>query len=1073
MGGEITWVYQNGNYIFTLIFYRDCNGADVNTVSETIQVWNHSTVKSITLPFESRTDISPKCKPVVGSPPQLSCGSGTSVGNGIGAIEKIIYRSAPLALSGTPPKDGWVFTYGNFSRSAAITNISNPSTYGTTITAKMYAIPGLTKSDSSPKFLQEPYFVSCTGIPYVYNMNPVDPDLDSITVSFGIPYNNFSSGTYNPPSNPIPVPFENGFSFSSPTPSAAISPGSIPAQVNPITGELTFTSTLTGNFVVKVLVKSYRYGILIAEVEREMQLVVIACPSSNQKPVLMPPFAGNTSFETTVTAGSLVNFDVISKDLGLLQDGSFQNNLLSASGTMYGTGFSSTIGCNVGPCATLTPTPNISGVQGVNTTFNWQTSCDHLLGADGFSLDMIPYNFVFRIQDDFCNVPQVSYATVTINIVNPGVIEAPKISCIQSNANGDVLIQWSAVSNPTGSFVAYQIYSLEKGLLATLPSIGTTSWTDPSVTQQNNYYLAVVSGCNGQTLRYSDTLANIFLKVTNPSDGTAILTWNDPVTKRTESMGAYYHILREYPKGTWTLLDSLPYGTTAFKDTIDICEALLNYQVVLSSLPCDHKSNMDRGNFTDKLTPYIPLISSVSIDTLSNELLLKWNKNPANDTYGYVIYNFNTAGVLVELDTVWGNANTSYNYATAITQGPLSYTVAAFDSCLTKVVPPTYQTSAKANIHTTVFLKYDLNLCENTITLNWTPYVDWPNDTRYVIYGKSGTGKYTIMGETDATTLSLKALTLDNYCFFVKAISYDGLFTSFSNKVCLNMIAPINPAYHYLMNATVQGSNVVLSHIVDASSGVSAIAFEKENQKGVFEEIARIPVVSDLLFYTDMAVDTKRFSYMYRARLVDSCGNLGAISNTARTILLNIQKDEVRMLTYLNWNPYESWNGSVISYSIYRDTGTGFSNSPLAVLSSTQYSFEDDLTAIEFNGKVCYVVEAIEGNNTFNESKISTSNESCQLFGPIVYVPNAFTPEGLNPLFRPVISLSDPTDYDFTIFDRLGQTIFETNDITVGWNGLLRGTNNFAETGTYLYMIKLRDGAGNELIHRGFVNLLK
>jgi hypothetical protein len=92
MGGEITWTCQGGNYVFELVFYRDCNGAEVNTVNETIQVWNHPTITTIDVAFISRIDISPICSPVAGSPPQLACGTGTSGGNGIGAIEKVTYR---------------------------------------------------------------------------------------------------------------------------------------------------------------------------------------------------------------------------------------------------------------------------------------------------------------------------------------------------------------------------------------------------------------------------------------------------------------------------------------------------------------------------------------------------------------------------------------------------------------------------------------------------------------------------------------------------------------------------------------------------------------------------------------------------------------------------------------------------------------------------------------------------------------------------------------------------------------------------------------------------------------------
>ena len=84
-------------------------------------------------------------------------------------------------LPGTPPAQGWIFTYENFARSNAITNLTNPSTYGMTISAAMFAIGGQSGcQDNSPQFLQSPYFVSCVGDPFVYNMNAIDPDMDSL-----------------------------------------------------------------------------------------------------------------------------------------------------------------------------------------------------------------------------------------------------------------------------------------------------------------------------------------------------------------------------------------------------------------------------------------------------------------------------------------------------------------------------------------------------------------------------------------------------------------------------------------------------------------------------------------------------------------------------------------------------------------------------------------------------------------------------------------------------------------------------------------------------------------------------
>ena len=112
-----------------------------------------------------------------------------------------------------------------------------------------------------------------------------------------------------------------------------MNPGNIAAQVDPISGNLTFLSNNAGNYVVKVVAESYRQGTLIAMVEREIQLIVLNCSGTNTTPIVTGPFAG--SFETTVNAGDLVTFTLNSTDLELLQDGSPQSNLLTATGLMF------------------------------------------------------------------------------------------------------------------------------------------------------------------------------------------------------------------------------------------------------------------------------------------------------------------------------------------------------------------------------------------------------------------------------------------------------------------------------------------------------------------------------------------------------------------------------------------------------------------------------------------------------------------------------------------------------------------------------------------------------------------
>jgi gliding motility-associated-like protein len=92
-----------------------------------------------------------------------------------------------------------------------------------------------------------------------------------------------------------------------------------------------------------------------------------------------------------------------------------------------------------------------------------------------------------------------------------------------------------------------------------------------------------------------------------------------------------------------------------------------------------------------------------------------------------------------------------------------------------------------------------------------------------------------------------------------------------------------------------------------------------------------------------------------------------------------------------------------------------------------------------------------------------------------LYVPNSFTPDGeeFNTVFLPVFSTGfTPINYSFSIYDRWGGTIFESNNYLIGWDGRLEFV--MCPDGVYNYQISYvrKDGESPMLIN-GHVNLLR
>jgi gliding motility-associated-like protein len=665
-------------------------------------------------------------------------------------------------------------------------------------------------------------------------------------------------------------------------------------------------------------------------------------------------------------------------------------------------------------------------------------------------------------------------------------VEEPKMKCASVALNGDVTLNWVKPDDPSGLFVSYDIYSstVQGGPytnIATVALYNQESYTHIGANAHNaqRFYYVITNSTfgGGSTSPPSDTLQSLFLQLNNPGTGVAQLYWNHLATNNIVTSSGWYLIYQEYPVGTWTLIDSVPYPTQNYTDTISVCSDTLNYKIVIDDLSgCSSESSIEGDWFSDVTAPMPPPIVAATVDTASGSATIDWEPSYSQDTEGYIIMQF-INGNWVIIDTIWGYNNTIYtNTGSLADLGCEQYGVLAFDSCWTGI-PPSPNTSAIGTTHKTIHLTSSLAVCDREVNLQWNAYTSWSEGVlHYEIYSSQDGAPYVLVTTVPGTLNSFihnGAAGNSNYCYLVKAVSNAGK-ESLSNLECLLIYQPPRPAFGYMQTATVQGSgDVTLRYHADQAAAINHYRFERAEQiNGPFDLLGTTTGTANPMSYIDQDADSDDKSYYYRVTVIDSCGNIADSSNTNKTILLSGTADSDLMTNRIYWTHFEGWDGVRISYNIYRSVDGIWGTNPIATVPGNIREYTDDVTQLlDREGEFCYYVEAIESVNSYSISESAHSNTTCIYQEPKVWIPNALVVDGVNPIWKPVVGNIEFSTYKAAIYNKWNQQIFYTEDYNLGWDATYKGST--VPLGVYLYYVAYYNAEGRFIERKGWVTVVR
>ena len=554
LGGEITWrCTDEFRFVVRLTLYLDCNGnQDLPFLSVDART---SPTKSnrIHLYKILEEDISPSCNPYQGST-RLNCSAGAGSGNGLGAVQRVVYESEAVLLYDTNNSYGGIlFTWDACCRGQADNLMWANS--GITLRAMMYTRPKphpifnqlrYICEHESPSFDEVPQLVATTGMPLSMSNTDSDPKQDSLYYRWANLLEQPSAGPYPYP-NLLSVFWDSTYSYQQPFPGLSQHPLNSPASINHQTGEIALTSYTQGSYVYGVKVEAWKCGELKSEVYRDAVLMLMNDPFSNQAPELrlipnstgVPIVQNGQNLLAQVKPGERIAFDIQAVDSNVQPiTGLPQELTFSAFGAHMAQPWDDDSACVNPPCATVLPAngqPSYTG-DSINTvSFVWEPNCNHVgdFPSSGCYSPVRRFFFLLKMQDDQCPVPASSQFLLEVEI-RASRAEPARLLNGSFNGNGGADLHWLAPQDTGWRFSGYAIHYKPNQPASSFQAIDTIfdyqtqSWYGSNLPNSGGgqYYITVLNPCHQS--RSSDTLHLSQISLSEVTQKLPIAVWPNP-----------------------------------------------------------------------------------------------------------------------------------------------------------------------------------------------------------------------------------------------------------------------------------------------------------------------------------------------------------------------------------------------------------------------------------------------------------------------------------------------------------------------------------------------------------------
>lgn len=235
----------------------------------------------------------------------------------------------------------------------------------------------------------------------------------------------------------------------------------------------------------------------------------------------------------------------------------------------------------------------------------------------------------------------------------------------------------------------------------------------------------------------------------------------------------------------------------------------------------------------------------------------------------------------------------------------------------------------------------------------------------------------------------------------------------------------------------------------------------ESSETSVWKKVGRVDKAFEQFNDTNLYTDATPFQY--RIKGIDLCSK-NFYSDTHTNIVLKVIEPE-RFESKIDWTNYKGWKNGIRNYEVYRRNDDEFIyRLSRDVGIDTTDKYDDGLETFVQRFRVMAWENGASPDTSW-------SNEVELKFTPVLWVPNAFTPnnDGYNNQF--VIVPGGIKEFEIEIFNRWGERVFASKNTAKSWDGTYK--NQPCPDGVYMYKIRYTGGDNLIKIQKGNITLIR